>query len=521
MFNFGDEKIVLKNKEGVFSQKDLKILLCPKINSLRSLKENNLLLTCDDNFEFILNFFAGILAGKELFLLSDSTKIKDFGNDFIKEVPADKNTAGKAIDFTEFDPKNIFINFYTSGSTGEPKCVRKSFDNVILEVQELKRLFPADDDSVFVTTLKLTHMFGFAFALIYPFYSGFIIDTDVIKFPEQIKADKYVFVSSPSFLDRMAKYDDNPYPPEYIYSAGDKLKSETFKYFAQKSKVVDIYGSTESGTIGYRTDCNDDYFTLFGDSKIQISENNTTVLQSSYFYEDKLILNDYIEQKGDKFKVLGRSDRILKVQEKRISAIELENYLNEHPLIINSYCMKTGEKVAAVVVLTEEGKEKLLKYGSVEIIKELKSHMKNFSSIIPQRWRFLSEIPKTQAGKTDRAKIEEIFNRNLSAPLIFDKKIKEDTAEIVIAFPRHSNFFNGHFPDVPVLPGVVQLLFAHYFAQDMFDIKLNDKKIKKIKFSRVIKPDKKILLKFKNNEKSLDFTYTDEEKPFSSGTFIK
>ena len=256
MFNFGDEKIVLKNKEGVFSQKDLKILLCPKINSLRSLKENNLLLTCDDNFEFILNFFAGILAGKELFLLSDSTKIKDFGNDFIKEVPADKNAAGKAIDFTEFDPKNIFINFYTSGSTGEPKCVRKSFDNVILEVQELKRLFPADDDSVFVTTLKLTHMFGFAFAFIYPFYSGFIIDTDVIKFPEQIKADKYVFVSSPSFLDRMAKYDDNPYPPEYIYSAGDKLKSETFKYFAQKSKVVDIYGSTESGTIGYRTDCN-------------------------------------------------------------------------------------------------------------------------------------------------------------------------------------------------------------------------------------------------------------------------
>ena len=521
MFNSSDEKIVIKNKEGIFSQKDLKLLLLPRIKFLKSLRQNKLLLTCDDNFAFILNFFAGILAGKELFLLSDSTKIKTFGNDFIKEVADDKNTAYKAIDFTKFDTENIFINFYTSGSTGEPKCVRKSLENVISEARVLAELFPADKESVFVTTLKLTHMFGFVFAFIFPFYSGYVIDTDTVKFPEQIKGGKYVFVSSPSFLDRMAKYDDNPYPPEYIYSAGDKLKYETFKYFAEKSIVVDIYGSTESGTIGYRTEFNDDYFTLFGDSKIRTDESNTPILQSSYFYEDKLNLNDYIEKNGNKFKVLGRSDRILKIQEKRISAIELENFLNKHPQIADSYCLKIGEKVAAVIVLTEEGKEKILQDGTVEMIKELKSHMKNFSSIVPQRWRFLSEIPKTQAGKTDRAKIEAIFNRNISAPLIFDKKITGDSAEIKIAFPGHSNFFNGHFPDVPVLPGVVQLLFAHYLAQDIFDIKLNDKKIKKIKFSRVIKPDRKILLKFKNNEKSLDFTFTDGEKPFSSGTFLK
>ena len=170
MFNSGDEKIVIKNKEGIFSQKDLKLLLLPRIKFLKSLRQNKLLLTCDDNFAFILNFFAGILAGKELFLLSDSTKIKTFGNDFIKEVADDKNTAYEAIDFTKFDTENIFINFYTSGSTGEPKCVRKSLENVISEARVLAELFPADKESVFVTTLKLTHMFGFVFAFIFPFY---------------------------------------------------------------------------------------------------------------------------------------------------------------------------------------------------------------------------------------------------------------------------------------------------------------------------------------------------------------
>ena len=134
---------------------------------------------------------------------------------------------------------------------------------------------------------------------------------------------------------------------------------------------------------------------------------------------------------------------------------------------------------------------------------------------------FLYEIPKNSAGKTDKTKIENIFGLNLSMPFVIDKKITENGAEIKLIFLKNSNFFKGHFPDVAILPGVVQLFFAHFLAEDVFDEKISMKKIKKIKFSRVIKPEREVILKLKNSELSVDFIFKDSENQFSSGTFIK
>ena len=319
----------------------------------------------------------------------------------------------------------------------------------------------------------------------------------------------------------MAKYDDNPYPPELIYAGGDKMPERVFEYFSKTSRIVDSYGSTETGTIGYRTSFDEGFLTVFGDVELISDDNKGTIIKSPYFLEDELILNDNIEKTDRKFKIIGRNDRILKIQEKRISAEEIENYLKKQNYVEDAYCLKIGEKAGAAIVLTTEGKEKLLDIGSIEMIQNLKLHLKQFCEIIPQRWRFLPEIPKTSAGKIDKTKIIKIFNLNLSYPLIFEKKNTNESAKITLAFLRNSNFFNGHFPDIPILPGVVQLLYAHNLAEDVFGIKISLNKIKKIKFSRVIKPDNKVILNLKNNELSVDFTFTDNEKPFSSGTFIK
>ena len=518
MFNFGDDKVVIRNNGKYITWQDLKKIICPIITALKSDRRTKFVITCDSNFEFVINFLAGIFSEKELYFLSDSTKINHFGDEYIKNV---ESKPCEVFELKVPDFNEVIINFYTSGSTGVPKCVRKSLENMYLETVVMDGLHPVEKDLPFVSTVKMSHMFGFVYAFLYPFLYGHVVDTDIIKFPEQIRKEKHVFVSSPSFLDMMAKYDDNPNPPEMIYAAGDKMPERIFEYFSKTSKIFDSYGSTETGTIGYRTSFDEGFLTIFGDVELISDNNKGTIIKSPYFPENELILNDNIELSGKKFKILGRNDRILKIQEKRISAEEIETHLRKEEFVEDAYCFKIGEKAGAAIVLTSEGKEKLLKNGSVEMIKDLKSHLKQFCEIIPQRWRFLPEIPKTSAGKIDKAKILKIYNLNLSYPLIFDKKITNGTAEITLAFLRNSNFFNGHFPDVPILPGVVQLLYAHKLAEDVFGIELSQNKIKKIKFSRVIKPDKKVILKLKNNELSIDFTFTDNEKPFSSGTFIK
>ena len=518
MFNFGDEKALIKHNGYDYSAQEVKKLILPRIAWLNMQKCNNLILTGEDNFEFVLNFFAGIFAEKEIFLVADKTKIETFGDDFIKNIEL---ADCKNLELRTPDAKNVFINLFTSGSTGEPKLIRKTLQNLLNEAEDLIKQFPIPKDCVFLTTAKMSHMFGIVFALIFPLANGNLIDTNMIKFPEQIKSDNFVFITTPSFLDKMAKYDNNPRKPKYIFTAGDKLNNSAFEYFEKDSNVVEIYGSTESGTVAFRTSSKDSFLTPLKNVKVRADINNQIVVESHYFLENHLTLNDIIEKSGNKFRILGRSDRILKVQEKRISAVELENILNKHEFIENSYCLKTGEKVGAAIVLTGKGREKLLETGSAELIKLIKAYVKKSSEIVPQKWRFLYEIPKNSAGKTDKTKIENIFGLNLSMPFVIDKKITGNGAEIKLIFLKNSNFFKGHFPDVAILPGVVQLFFAHFLAEDVFDEKISMKKIKKIKFSRVIKPEREVILKLKNSELSVDFIFKDSENQFSSGTFIK
>ena len=518
MFKFWNERALIRHNNHNYSGNDIKKMILPRAAWLQNQKCKKLILTADDNFEFLINFLAGIFAGKELFLFADKTKISDFEGDFIQNVEL---YDCKNYDLTMPDEEKVFVNFYTSGSTGKPKQIRKTLKNLINEADGLKKEFTIPSDYTFVTTAKMSHMFGFAFALMFPLANGNLIDTDIIKFPEQIKCENFVFISTPSFLDRMAKYDNNRNKPKYIFTAGDKLNNSTFCYFEKDSDVIEIYGSTESGIVAYRTSSDEQYLTPFKDVAVSTDKNNQIVVKSDYFQENELILNDVIEKSGNKFKILNRSDRILKIQEKRISAAELEEILNKSEFVESSYCLKTGEKAGAAIVLTEKGIKELMNCGSVELIKKIKNYVKNSSEIVPQKWRFLYEMPKNSAGKTDKIKIERIFSLNLSLPFVTSKKVTENSAEIKLIFFKNANFFKGHFPDVAILPGVVQLFFAHFFAEDSFNLNLSAKKIKKIKFSRVIRPDKEVILKLHNNDSSLDFVFTDGENAFSSGTFTK
>ena len=52
--------------------------------------------------------------------------------------------------------------------------------------------------------------------------------------------------------------------------------------------------------------------------------------------------------------------------------------------------------------------------------------------------------------------------------------------------------FEGHFPDYPILPGVLQNLIAQIVAEQFVGRALRVKSIQRAKFSRQLKPDEQI-----------------------------
>ena len=406
--------------------------------------------------------------------------------------------------------------FHTSGSTGEPKTIIKSKDCMLAESRDLAKFFKFSPDTIFVSTVSDEFMYGTTFTVMLPKALNCKVDGERVVYPEDIKDyEKFVFVSTPSFLEKLAKYNYTfKHKPEMIISAGAKLDDKIFRYLEKISKgVTEIYGSTEAGVVAYRQKHN---------AKLQFFENvkyiNNTI-SSPYFDESELELNDELEFFEDGFIVKGRNDRIVKIQEKRISLDEIERDLNKSNLVKKSYCLKLGDKLCSAIILNNKGEKFLENFGKLELIKAIKKSTP-LNIITPKKWRFLTNLPTNERGKIDGARVKEWFNTNVTYPNIVKLENDGQNAEITLIFPKNSNFFKGHFPGSPILPGVVQLFFAKEFARDIFNLYFVPQKVKKVKFSSIIKPEMKVKLVLTRNEKSIEYKYIDEEKTFSSGTFV-
>ena len=459
-------------------------------------------------------------------ILKDSEKeytVKDVKNMFGKDIEGNE-TLKDIIDFLNktVNSSNDIIEFKTSGSSAnKSKCIKKSVKNMLLESKDIYEELGLAEDMEFISTTTLKHIFGMCFHFILPLNTGSVINIERINYPEDIKVENAVLITSPSFLDSLRKYDaDVVVKPKVIISAGSKLKDETYSYaLTIAERVIDLYGSTETNSIGYRESPESSLIKLFKGIKILSASEYGTTLSTAYSYDPVQEIGDKVKICGDKIELLGRCDRVLKVHEKRILADDIENEIKKNDLINECFCIETGGKIGAATVLTKAGQDFIIKNGSSELSKILKSNLKDKFEVIPQRWRFLDELPKNERGKVDVKKIKELFELNLSFPLILSRIHSKDYAEYELCFLRSSNFFQGHFEGMPILAGVVQFFYADYFIKDAFDIECRQGQIRRVKFSNIIRPDKVVILRLKKNETGVNFKYEDDERTYSSGIF--
>ncbi|CAO4835899.1 MAG: hypothetical protein CNLJKLNK_00517 [Holosporales bacterium] len=104
-------------------------------------------------------------------------------------------------------------------------------------------------------------------------------------------------------------------------------------------------------------------------------------------------------------------------------------------------------------------------------------------------------------------------------PTILTTSQDENTIKIDFFLQPDLYYFQGHFPDVPILAGVVQIHWAVNFAKQFFNMNGYIKKCPSIKFMNILTPGKKITLLIEQNKESayINFTYFDNEHIYSKG----
>jgi acyl-coenzyme A synthetase/AMP-(fatty) acid ligase len=436
------------------------------------------------------------------------------------------------------DTAQCHLSFFTSGSTGDPKKVVKSLAGMELEAAAIEAVLGGlvDSGARVLGTVTHQHLFGFSYKLFWPLCSGRVIEGVVHEFWESLLAQELngaAIITSPAHLLRLAAF--GPLPagrrPACILSAGAVLPLAAGVAAAAMfgAPVCEIYGSTETGTIAWRRrDVVDLPWRAVPGVTVDIADDGRLCLQSSFVMgADPVLSDDLAERATDHgFWLRGRSDRIVKIDGKRVSLVEVEEQLGALPLVAKAaVVVLPGDlpTLGAVIVPSDLGRKALLEAGAFRFGRQLRQALGDQQDAAgrPRRWRFVDALPSNAMGKTLQQDLLALFaDARPSEPELRALRQTEEGVELDLYNTPTLKQLDGHFPGMPIIPGVAQIDWAVKFAARHLNLSFDVAKAYQVKFHRLTLPDTMVTLKLMHDAKRqrLTFSYQRGEVVLTSGT---
>ncbi len=114
------------------------------------------------------------------------------------------------------------------------------------------------------------------------------------------------------------------------------------------------------------------------------------------------------------------------------------------------------------------------------------------------------------------------LDQQLGWPNIVSVQHVEMAYELQLSIPSNLEVFAGHFPEEPVLPGILQVHWAVALAEICFDRTLGDgfNAMKGIKFNSMVVPSSELRLSLKLQNSRLAFSYWQRDIKYSNGSLV-
>ncbi|MBW3469160.1 acetate--CoA ligase [Arthrospiribacter ruber] len=397
------------------------------------------------------------------------------------------STDHKAETVDSEDP--LFI-LYTSGSTGKPKgVVHTTGGYMVYTKYSFENVFQYSPGDVYWCTADIGWITGHSYIVYGPLLAGAttLMFEGVPTFPDAGRfwavIDKYKvnqFYTAPTAIRALQAHGTEPIEPysldslKVLGSVGEPINEEAWRWYythigKSRCPIVDTWWQTETGGImvspiagitptkpAYATlplpgvqlcIVNADGKELTGNSvegnlcikfpwpsMIRTTWGDHDRCKQTYFstYKGMYFTGDGVKRDHDGYyRILGRVDDVINVSGHRMGTAEVENAINEHPLVIESAVVGyphevKGQGIYAYVIcdMTNRTEENL--------VNEIKDTVSKIIGPIakPDKIQVVSGLPKTRSGKIMRRilrKVAEGVTENLgdTSTLLDPEVVKE------------------------------------------------------------------------------------------------
>ncbi len=377
----------------------------------------------------------------------------------------------------EMDSEDMLFILYTSGSTGQPKGVVHSCGGyMVYTAYTFQNVFHYDPGDIYWCTADVGWITGHSYIVYGPLVSGAttIMFEGVPTYPDagrfwEVVAKHKInqFYTAPTAIRALQAYGLDPVMKhdlsslKVLGSVGEPINEEAWHWYHThigkgKCPIVDTWWQTETGGILISplpgiTPTKPSYATLplpgvqpvivdSGGKELKGNsvEGNLCIkfpwpsmirttygdherCRNTYFstYPGMYFTGDGVKRDEDGYyRILGRVDDVINVSGHRMGTAEVENAINEHPLVLESAVVGyphdiKGQGIYAYVIVEASAYET---DTEEELMKEI---IMTVSKIIgpiakPDKVQIVSGLPKTRSGKIMRRILRKVAEGDVS-----------------------------------------------------------------------------------------------------------
>lgn len=369
---------------------------------------------------------------------------------------------------TEVDSEDPLFILYTSGSTGKPKgVVHTTAGYMVYTKYSFENVFQYSPGDIYWCTADIGWITGHSYIVYGPLLAGAttLMFEGVPTYPDPSRfwqiIEKYKvnqFYTAPTAIRALMSYGTDPIDPynldslKVLGSVGEPINEEAWRWYythigQSRCPIVDTWWQTETGgilvsPIAGITPTKPAFATLplpgiqlaivdpegnelTGNSvegnlcvrfpwpsMIRTTWGDHDRCKQTYFstYKGMYFTGDGVKRDHDGYyRILGRVDDVINVSGHRMGTAEVENAINEHPLVIESAVVGyphevKGQGIYAYVICdmshrTEEN-----------LVNEIKDTVSKIIGPIakPDKIQIVPGLPKTRSGKIMRRILRKV-----------------------------------------------------------------------------------------------------------------